>query len=455
MRISNKALRGVSFGATAMLALGAATEAGARSVTLTLVSGLSNGGPVADGVAVPGAPDAVLLLELRGGAISLVDRATGSSTPFLAPIGLEGAPLSSQAWAAAYSLALAPDFATSGLFYVSFSTGDRRNVLVEYRADPGAMTVDPATQRQVLSIDPWVAPSAGAHMGGAISFGPDGHLYMTTGDNDGPFGAGSGNPGQDVTSRLGKVLRIDPTGGDAFPDDPANNYAIPPGNPDLGPGADPAIFALGLRNPYKGKWDAAGEMFLVADVGEDAWEEVNRLSPGANYGWDAAEGPDAAGGEASLAGEPMLPVHAYSHAAGPFGGISVTGGLIASGGPAALDGLYLFTDYGVAAKAMNAPFWTLDPGDFGAGALAWDVTTSGGALTRPIGYAQDAGGRIYLFDQDGEVWEVVSAAVPAPAAGLLLAAGVGVFASRGWRRRQATSPKITPASTAPTSPKPT
>jgi len=249
------------------------------------------------------------------------------------------------------SMAFAPDYATSGRFYVYYTradddpatttnneTGDIR--VEEYRrsADPDA--ADRTSARVVLEV-PHPDPPTTNHNGGQLQFGPDGFLYAATGD-----GGGAGDPqgnGQNATSRLGKMLRIDPRG--------AAPYAIPPGNPFATGGGAPEIWALGLRNPYRFSFDRLTGDLVIGDVGQGAQEEVDLLragtGAGANLGWNACEGDVSypSGGACPLAGRPgyVAPAFTYGRAGGAC---SITGGyVVRDTALPTLYGRYLYGDF--------------------------------------------------------------------------------------------------------------
>jgi uncharacterized repeat protein (TIGR03806 family) len=226
------------------------------------------------------------------------------------------------------------------------------------------------SMRSVISrlvLDDVIAPGAGTteeiiivvdqdrdnHNGGDIAFGPDGYLYIGLGD-----GGGAGDPldrAQDTTSLLGAMLRIDVTGPGASP------YAIPPDNPFAGnalcgPTAGnandcPEIYAWGLRNPWRWSFDPdSGELWL-ADVGQNAWEEVNRIERGGNYGWRCREGAHDFNTN-SCGGGYIDPLTEYGHSQGN----SITGGFVYRGAAIPeLRGRYVFADYG------SGRFWALQP----------------------------------------------------------------------------------------------
>jgi glucose/arabinose dehydrogenase len=234
-------------------------------------------------------------------------------------------------------LAFHPSFAANGRLFVHYTDRDGSTVVSELRApDPAAPRVDPATERILLTL----AQPFSNHNGGQIAFGPDGYLYIGLGD-----GGSGGDPldaGQDLTTLLGKVLRIDVDG--------AEPYAVPEGNPFVGvSNALPEIWAYGLRNPWRFSFDRATGDLWIADVGQNAVEEVNLQhagSPGGeNYGWRPMEG-DRCYEPASGCEDPSftMPVITYTHASG--WGRSITGGYVYRGSAVPeLEGRYVFGDF--------------------------------------------------------------------------------------------------------------
>ena len=188
------------------------------------------------------------------------------------------------------SIAFHPQFATNRKFYVYYVKSavtmgfNSQCVLAEYHAsasDPDVADTDPASTRILLQFD---HPQSN-HNAGWLAFGPDdGYLYLSIGDGggggDGTDGssnhtAGTGNA-QDITNNLlGKILRLDVDGADAFPADANKNYAIPAGNPFNGVNGDREIWAYGLRNPWRPCFDRLTGDLYIADVGQDLWEEVD------------------------------------------------------------------------------------------------------------------------------------------------------------------------------------
>jgi glucose/arabinose dehydrogenase len=235
--------------------------------------------------APPGDVHRIFVVE-RQGAIHIVRDGVRLPTRFL---DLTGGQVRHGGEQGMLSLAFAPDYAASGRFYVWYTAprpGDNEGSILtldEFTRSSDPELADPATRRNVLTID---HPLAGNHNGGQLMFGPDGFLYVTTGDGGG--GNDLPNNAQNLNSLLGKALRIDPRGGAP--------YAIPPGNPFASPtdGARDEIWAYGLRNPFRASFDRQTGDLTIADVGQNRAEEVN-FSPrgtdiGANYGWRCYEG---------------------------------------------------------------------------------------------------------------------------------------------------------------------
>ncbi|HEY7121594.1 MAG TPA: PQQ-dependent sugar dehydrogenase, partial [Solirubrobacterales bacterium] len=237
------------------------------------------------------------------------------------------------------AIAFPPDYARTGLFYVSYN--DRQdNLQVDefHRSADNPQVADPSTRRPILTIP---EPTE-AHHGGLIVFGPDGYLYLGTGDG-GPAGDPAGNA-QNLDLLLGKLLRIDPAPSARAP------YTIPPDNPFVGrPGRD-EIWAYGLRNPRRFSFDRPTKSIAIGDVGNNRYEEIDYLpiarSRGANFGWPAFEGfAPFRGGIPRRA--VVFPALAYPH----HPGCAVTGGYVVRDDRLArirgreIVGDYMFADY--------------------------------------------------------------------------------------------------------------
>jgi glucose/arabinose dehydrogenase len=235
-------------------------------------------------------------------------------------------------------LAFHPGFADSGRVFVHYTDRDGRTTLSEFLVDPAAASVDPATEVVLFTLD----QPYGNHNGGQIAFGPDGHLYLGLGD-----GGSGGDPldaGQDLGTPLGALLRFDVDSGGR------GDLRIPDDNPfATTPGARAEIWAYGLRNPWRFSFDARTGDLWIADVGQNAVEEVN-LQPaasagGENYGWRVVEGDRCHRPTSGCdLGAYVAPVLTYTHASG--WGRSITGGVVPYGDAApSLRGRYLFGDF--------------------------------------------------------------------------------------------------------------
>lgn len=233
--------------------------------------------------------------------------------------------------------------------YVNFTDLGGDTVVAEYAFDPATGDFDEGSYREVLTAE---QPFTN-HNGGELVFGPDGMLYIGLGD-----GGSSGDPQRvslDLGSRLGKILRIDPT---ESGDDP---FRVPADNPFVDdPSADPAIWAYGLRNPWRFAFDPTVGDLWIADVGQGDFEEINRAAATAggdagranNFGWSAFEGYERFNDDVPADGA-SPPVFVYDH---DDGRCSISGGTIArNSGVPGLDGWYLFGDY------CSGQLWALDP----------------------------------------------------------------------------------------------
>ena len=233
-------------------------------------------------------------------------------------------------------------------------------------------------------------PTYSNHNGGWMGFGPDGMLYIATGD-----GGGSNDPNsnaQNADALLGKILRIN-IDADGFPGDATRNYAIPAGNPFAGTAGADEVFMLGLRNPWRVSFDAQGGMW-IGDVGQNRFEEVNYVPPGQgagwNFGWPSWEG-DARhiGAEVSAT---VFPLHAYGHDAA--GGRSITGGYVYTG-DGAFNGAYVFADF------VSGNIFAWQNGQ--ATNILGRISTDAGALNQIASFALDGQGRLYAIGLDGEI----------------------------------------------------
>jgi glucose/arabinose dehydrogenase len=277
-------------------------------------------------------------------------------------------------------LAFHPRYARNGRFFVYYTArnGDQR--LVEYRrAAPGR--ADPGSARGLLTMD----DPFSNHNGGNLAFGPDGFLYIGTGD-----GGSGGDPlgnGQNTGTLLGKILRIDvDTRSDGRP------YGIPAGNPYRSGGGRPEIYAYGLRNPWRFSFDRQRGDLWIGDVGQGAIEEIDYRAKdtgaGANFGWNAFEGRSQFSGGGSLRGGPHVsPVAQYSHS----DGCSVTGGYVYRGNRVpALRGRYVYADY------CSGRLWTMRAGP-SPGGVREDTGRLAVKLANVTSFGQGSAGELYVI----------------------------------------------------------
>ena len=232
-------------------------------------------------------------------------------------------------------LAFHPDFVNNGYFYVYY-TGDgaRRSVVARYTQSATTQLGDPNSAFILLEIP----QPASNHNGGCMQFGPDGMLYISLGD-----GGGSGDPngnGQNLTTMLGSILRIDVDHMDA-----GKNYAVPPDNPFVSSAtAAKEIFAWGLRNTWRYSWDFTTGRLWAADVGQGDYEEIDIIEPGRNYGWNIMEASHCYPPSVTDCSDAGLTYPIWEYGRG-LGG-SVTGGYVYRGiRVPELAGLYVFADY--------------------------------------------------------------------------------------------------------------
>jgi glucose/arabinose dehydrogenase len=296
-------------------------------------------------------------------------------------------------------LAFAPDYQRSGAFFVNYTDLSGNTVVSRFRVTGNANLADAASEVKLLGIK---QPAAN-HNGGMLAFGPDGYLYIGMGDGGGANDR-YGN-GQNPQTLLGKMLRLDVRGSAAKP------YAVPPSNPWVtarwnGQAVRGEIWALGLRNPWRFSFDRKTGDLWIADVGQNRYEEIDRVPAGAsgkvqgglNFGWPIMEGTHCFPETASCRRTGLtLPVSDYSHGED---GCSVTGGYVYRGAAIpALVGAYLYGDY------CSGRIWALTPAAGGA----WRsqlMLNSGLSLSS---FGEDQIGELYVTDlQGGAVYRLAT-----------------------------------------------
>jgi glucose/arabinose dehydrogenase len=349
-------------------------ELGARAVGRGFIA------PV--GLAHAGDGSGRLYVVEQGGTIRYLDDARGAPQPFLDITDRVGA----GGERGLLGLAFHPRFESNGRFFVDYTDIEGDTVVAEFRASDGSG--DPSSERVLLRIE---QPFPN-HNGGDLAFGPDGYLYIASGD-----GGSAGDPnnnGQRLDTLLGKLLRID------VDSDGAGEYGIPEDNPFADePDARPEIWAYGLRNPWQFSFDRDTGALWVADVGQGELEEVNRAPggrPGNNFGWRIFEGTSCyEGSDCDPAGF-VAPVVTYSH---EFG-CAITGGYVYRGTRFLhLKGAYVTGDY------CSGNMWAL-PARVTSASNPVPTLSTGFGITS---FGEDEAGELYLTDVDtGTILQVTA-----------------------------------------------
>lgn len=285
-------------------------------------------------------------------------------------------------------LAFHPNYSSNGFFYVNYTVNNpARTRISRFSVSAGNPDqADPASEQILLEF----SQPFGNHNGGQLGFGPDGYLYIATGD-----GGSAGDPeenGEDLTTLLGGILRIDvdQTSGDL-------PYAIPANNPFAGNSENirEEIFAYGLRNPWRFSFDAQTGQLWTGDVGQNAMEEINIIENGGNYGWNTTEG--------DLCFDPSnncdtqgitLPVLTYRHDQGDR---SVTGGFVYRGTELTeLSGQYIYADF------VSGRVWAADISDLNSLSVRQLVDTNLGISSFGVNADQE----LFICAFDGQIYQL-------------------------------------------------
>lgn len=288
-------------------------------------------------------------------------------------------------------LAFHPNYETNGYFYVNYTApSPLRTVISRFQVTSNP---DSANKNSELILLTFNQPYSN-HNGGCVAFGPDGYLYIATGD--GGSGGDPQNNAQNITNLLGKILRIDVNN----PQAPLN-YGIPPTNPfadSTNTSVRKEIYAYGLRNPWRFSFDPVTNWLWAADVGQNLWEEIDIITNGGNYGWRCYEGNHPYN-TSGCNGTYIFPIWEYSHS----DGISVTGGYVYRGqNVPELYGKYIYGDYGsrkvwsLLYDGVNSPTNTL-------------ITTAAGPITS---FGVDENNELHLVSSNGRIYNFIPTVIP-------------------------------------------
>jgi uncharacterized repeat protein (TIGR03806 family) len=283
---------------------------------------------------------------------------------------------------AIYGLTFHPDFARNRFVYICYvvkSEQPQGTLVSRFDMNDGDVPqIDAGSERKIIT---W---KSGGHNGGCLKFGPDGFLYIATGDGSGPSPPDTLRAGQDVSNLLSSILRIDVNSADK-----GKEYRVPSDNPfvDL-PDARPEIWSYGFRNPWKMSFDSQTGDLWVGDVGWEQWEMIYRVQKGGNYGWSVKEGRQLVLPGQKRGPTPILPPtveHPHSEAA------SITGGFVYHGSRLKeLKGAYIYGDY------QTGKVWALRHKD----GQMQQLTELANTPLQLVGFGEDNAGEVYLLDHN-------------------------------------------------------
>lgn len=332
--------------------------------------------------------DTRLFIVERAGRIRILQAGALLPTPFL---DISSRVLT-QGEGGLLSIAFHPQYASNGILFLYYTDLDKNIVIERHRASGNANQAETEPGLPIIRI---AHPTLTNHYGGTVAFGPDGMLYIGTGD-----GGGGGDPArnaQNPASLLGKMLRLDVSAST-----PGQPYAIPPTNPwinDAG-GRRAEVWASGLRNPWRYSFD--GGSLYIADVGQERREEVNIAAVGQggiNYGWNVMEGTQCYNATSCSQTGLTLPTFEYDHGTAGANGCSITGGYVYRGSALPeLTGQYFYSDY---CKGFLKSF------RYAAGVVGGQTAWAIPAVGNVVSFGRDAGGELLMITASGKVHRVV------------------------------------------------
>lgn len=332
----------------------------------------------------------------KDGLIRTLDSSNGTKSDFLDITNLINIRMNEQGL---LGMAFSKDYLQSGRFYVYYTNHKGDTEICRFTAHgEGMRQCKPETRELLLTFK----QDFRNHNGGWIGIGPDGYLYIGTGD-----GGAANDPKRralDLSSYLGKLLRIDVSS--------KTGYTIPRDNPFKNrTNAKPEIYAYGLRNPWRCSWDRKTGDFYIADVGQNKWEEINFMprgkGRGANYGWRLREGliatpKNGVGGDKPR--RAIDPIHVYLHGVKADQGLSVTGGYVYRGPIKSLQGKYFYADY------ANPRIWSFETKN-GKATNHEDWTDrfsiDGKKISAIASFGEDHEGNLLIISHQGNIYQVV------------------------------------------------
>jgi glucose/arabinose dehydrogenase len=391
MRLQGRGLLAAGVAIVAILvgavAGGSALARGGGTLVLRPVADFNNPMYVAF---APGDSQHMWVLE-RPGVVKVVNR-NGSQERTVIDISSR---VATEDDSALMGIAFPPNYQQSHRFYLDYSEVGTHDIIIdEYRTTAASpYHAAPSTRRQVIHI---IHRPGTDHYGGTILFGPDGHLYISTGD-----GGCCGDPydkARHLNNLLGKILRIDPLPANGHP------YTIPSSNPFVGENGKDEIYSYGLRNPFRFSIDAKTNRIAIGDVGQDQWEEVDyttlAAAKGANFGWPEFEGTHSYDPSRPALGTPVDPIFEYPHGdpggGAPFGCAVIGGDVVRSPDLPSLAGQYVYTDNCTGEIRAFTPRLTGAVGehDLGLNAVA------------PSAFGVGPSGQIYVASLGGTVYHL-------------------------------------------------
>lgn len=386
-------VRGLIMVATVMAALAVAlTSLGGRASGRAPHLALRDVGAFDQPIYVAHAPgtSGFLYVVEQGGTIRVVDHGTVRAEPFL-DINRR---VRSGGEQGLLSMAFDPRYRSNHIFYVAYTRSDGALEVDEFHA-PSNATANKYSRRQVI-VSPH--PGASNHNGGQLQFGPDGYLYISTGDGGG--GGDTFDNARRLNVLLGKLLRINPHKRGNSP------YAIPSNNPYVGGTGRDEIFSYGFRNPWRFSFDSANGNLAIGDVGQDVWEEIDYATrsraKGSYFGWPTREGRacyescDRTDPNPNPR-PPVFPIIVKNHATTDYRAI-IGGYVVHNPNLSLLDGRYVYSDYNNGDIRSLVPTTPRASGD----------SNTGLTVANPSAFGVGGAGQLYVASLgDNHVYQIV------------------------------------------------